>query len=63
MYQDFRACTGESRGESMIDLYEMLTPDELDIITDIFKEAMGRNGHYPDCWEPILQVESDQLTT
>ena len=45
----------------MIDLYEMLTPDELDIITDIFKEAMGRNGYYPDCWEPILQVESDQL--
>ena len=45
----------------MIDLYDMLTPDELDIITDIFKEAMGRHGHCPDCWEPILQVESDQL--
>ena len=41
----------------MIDLYDMLTPDELETVTGIFKEAMGRNGILPDVWEPILQVD------
>jgi len=40
----------------MIDIYDMLTPDELETVTDIFKEAMGRNDILPEIWEPILKV-------
>ena len=42
----------------MIDLYELLTPDELETITDIFKEAMGRNDILPEIWEPIIKADA-----
>jgi len=41
----------------MIDLYDLLTADELETVTDIFKEAMGRNDILPEIWEPILKVD------
>ena len=43
----------------MIDLYEMLTPDEFETITEIFKEAMSRNDILPEIWEPILKVDAN----
>ena len=43
---------------NMIDLYDLLTDDELETITDIFKEAMGRNDILPVIWEPILKVDA-----
>ena len=43
---------------NMIDLYDLLTDDELETVTDIFKEAMGRNNILPEIWEPILKVET-----
>ena len=41
----------------MIDLYDLLTDDELETVTDIFKEAMSRNNILPEIWEPILKVD------
>ena len=42
----------------MIDLYDLLTADELETVTDIFKEAMGRNDILPEIWLPILKVDA-----
>ena len=42
----------------MIDLYDLLTDDELETVTDIFKEAMSRNNILPEIWEPILKVDA-----
>ena len=41
----------------MIDLYHMLTPDEMDQICHIMNDCAARNGIILDVWEPIIQIE------
>jgi len=43
---------------TMIDLYDFLTPDELETVTDIMLEATARNGIILDTWEPIIKVQT-----
>ena len=42
----------------MIDLYDFLTPDELETVTQIMLEATARNGIILDVWEPIIKVQT-----
>ena len=42
----------------MIDLYDFLTPDELETVTNIMLEATARNGIILDTWEPIIEVQT-----
>ena len=42
----------------MIDLYDFLTPDELETMTQIMLEATARNGIILDTWEPIIKVQT-----
>ena len=41
----------------MIDLYEMLTPDELETVSQIALEAMTRDGLTPNVWELHIKAE------
>ena len=46
----------------MIDLYNFLTPDELETVTQIMLEATARNGIILDIWEPIIKVQTTWQT-
>ncbi len=39
------------------DLYELLNPDELEIISNIALEAMARDGLTPNVWELHISAE------
>jgi len=41
----------------IIDVYEMLTSDELENITNVVNEATSRNGINLSIFEPIIKVE------
>ena len=41
----------------MIDLYDLLTPDELETVSQIALEAMTRDGINPSIWELHIQAE------
>jgi len=41
----------------MKDIYELLTPDELETVSQIVLEAMARDGIYPSIWELHIQAE------
>ena len=41
----------------MIDLYELLTPEELETVSSIALEAMARDGLTPSIWELHIQAD------
>ena len=46
-----------SNTKPMIDLYDLLTPEELETVSQIALEAMTRDGLTPNVWELHISAE------